>query len=58
VVRAALDPRRLDAALGASGMRASRRRELLSKLGVSDVPADGGVVVDDGVSGVSGESAA
>jgi thymidylate synthase (FAD) len=53
VVRAALDPRRLDAALGASGMRASRRRELLSKLGVSDVPEGGDGVVDNGVSGES-----
>jgi thymidylate synthase (FAD) len=36
VVRAALDPERLSAALDASELRPSRRRELLQKLGVSD----------------------
>jgi thymidylate synthase (FAD) len=36
VVRAALDPGRLSAALDASGLRPSRQRELLQKLGVSD----------------------
>jgi len=55
MVREALDERALRAALAASGMRASRRRELLDKLGLSgaarpDVPQASahGTAMDDG----------
>ena len=53
VVRAALDPERLALALEASGLRASRRRELLTKLGVSDADATGAPLVDNGTVGES-----
>ena len=39
VLRAAVDPERLRAALEASGLRPTRRRELLEKLGLEDAPA-------------------
>jgi thymidylate synthase (FAD) len=47
VLRAALDPARLEAALEGSGLRASRRRELLAKLGVPD-PSEAGVAAPNG----------
>ena len=39
VLRTAVDPERLRAALEASGLRPTRRRELLEKLGLEDAPA-------------------
>jgi thymidylate synthase (FAD) len=46
VLREALDRNRLDAALAASGLRPSRRRELLAKLGVSDADRTDAAVPD------------
>jgi thymidylate synthase (FAD) len=42
LVRAALDEARLRAAIEASGLRATRRRELLAKLGLQEAAPDRG----------------